>query len=55
MQELLSQKMVDKAPKVKSPKVRPKKPKLGGKCKTSAVFQKVPEYELSRKKPSQVK
>jgi hypothetical protein len=54
MQELLSQKMMDTAPKVKSPKVRSKKPKLGGKCITSAVVQEVEEYELSRKKPSQV-
>ncbi|XP_060581496.1 uncharacterized protein LOC132738084 [Ruditapes philippinarum] len=53
MQELLSQKMMDTAPKVKSPKVRSKKPKLGGKCITSAVVQEVEEYELSRKKPSQ--
>ena len=52
MKELLSQKMLDTAPNVTSPK---KKPRLGGKCITSELVVQVEEYELSRKKPLQLK
>jgi hypothetical protein len=43
MQELLSQKRMDTAPKGKYLKVRSKKPTLGGKCITSAVIEEVEE------------